>query len=152
MELKAQLTIRAPVATDEGEWRSLWTAFNAFHGVRLPERVADANWGRILDPDAPMGGLVAVEDGKLVGLADYVLHCHTWSEHLSCLLDDLYVRSASRGRGIGHRLIEAVVDLGRQNGWSRVYWTAIDDADARHLYDKYWSPDGVKRYTVQLEH
>ena len=145
MELKPQLTIRAPVAADEGEWRSLWTAFNAFHGVRFPERVADANWDRILDPDAPLGCLVAVENGELAGLADYVLHSHTWSEHLSCL------REASRGRGIGRRLIEEVVELGRRSGWSRVYWTAIDGADARHLYDRYWSSDGVVRYTVQLE-
>ena len=152
MELKPHLIIRAPVAADESEWRSLWTAFNAFHGVRLPQRVADATWARILDPDVPLGCLVAVEDGEMAGLADYVLHAHTWSEHLSCLLDDLYVRSASRGRGIGHRLIDAVVELGRQNDWSRVYWTAIDGADAQHLYDRYWSADGVERYTVQLEH
>jgi GNAT superfamily N-acetyltransferase len=151
MEPEPDLIIRAAVAADEGQWRRLWTDFNAFHGVRLPERVANATWQRIRDEAAPMGCFVAVEDGEVVGLADYVLHLHTWSEHLSCLLDDLYVRPESRGRGVGRRLVEAVVDLGRRSGWSRVYWLALDGADARYFYDKHWRADGVERYTVRLE-
>ena len=68
MEPEPDLIIRAAVAADEAQWRRLWTDFNAFHGVRLPESVASANWRRIGDEAAPVGCLVAVEDGEMVGL------------------------------------------------------------------------------------
>ncbi len=145
-----ELTIRPAVAADEHDWRRLWAAFNAFHGVTLFENTTATTWGRILDPASPVAALLAVESGKPVGIADYVLHDHTWGVRPCCLLDDLYVEETARGRGIGRRLVEALIDLGRQNNWSRVYWTAIEGAAAMSLYNRFWQRDRVVRYTESL--
>jgi GNAT superfamily N-acetyltransferase len=146
----SDVTIRPVSAADESDWRRLWTAFNAFHGATLSEDTKVATWARILDPASPISALVAVQDGVTLAIADYVLHAHTWSIGPCCLLDDLYVDEPARGRGIGRRLLEALIELGRHSGWSRVYWLAIEGADAMKLYDKYWTRDDVVRYTVTL--
>lgn len=146
----SELTIRPAAAADEQDWRRLWTAFNAFHGATLSEETTAITWSRILDPASPVAALIVVENGRTVAIADYVLHPHTWSVGPCCLLDDLYVEEAARGRGIGRRLIEALIDLGRREGWSRVYWMAIEGAAAMTLYDRHWSRDDVVRYTVTL--
>lgn len=44
---------------------------------------------------------------------------------------------ALRGRGIGHRLINAAIDFCRNKGYKRVYLWSFEGLDAaRHLYDK----------------
>ena len=41
-------------------------------------------------------------------------------------LEDLLVRSAERGRGIGSQLLDAVVRYGQQQGVLRVSWEVLD--------------------------
>jgi L-amino acid N-acyltransferase YncA len=67
-------------------------------------------------------GLVAEDEtGTVVG---YVLFSPTYDgEYLRGLfVIDLYVREASRGRGIGRALMERVHQLAKQEGLSRVSW------------------------------
>jgi ribosomal protein S18 acetylase RimI-like enzyme len=92
-----------------------------------------------------------VRSGATVGLANYVLHPYTWGPAQVCYLEDLYVAPEARGAGVGRRLIEHLVEEGRQRGWARVYWhTREDNADARRLYDRFGPADGFVRYTVPL--
>jgi GNAT superfamily N-acetyltransferase len=109
-------------------------------------------WQRILDSAWPIGAFLAEVDGETVGLANYVLHPFTWGDRPTCLLEDLYVSPSARGRGIGARLIEHLVELGRVEGWARVYWhTQEGNATARRLYDRFGSADGFIRYTIRLQ-
>jgi GNAT superfamily N-acetyltransferase len=145
------LLIRPATPGDETRWRSLWAGYCEFYGADVPDEVTVATWRRILDHDAPVNAVVAVVEGQIEGFANYVLHEFTWSVHATCLLEDLFVASAARGRGIGRRLIEHVIGMGRREGWARVYWhTRHDNAEARRLYDKFGPADGFVRYTVQL--
>jgi len=146
------VVVRAATGADEAAWRELWSGYNRFYDVALPENVTAATWARILDPASSLCALVAVAGtGDVVGLANYVLHPRTYSEHLACYLEDLFVRADVRGSGAGRALIDALLERGRAAGWSRLYWhTREDNAVARRLYDRYVARDDFVRYDIEL--
>ena len=148
----SDIIIRDATAADEPAWRELWAAYLAFYEATLPETTTLTTWRRILDPGTPaFGAIVAEQDGRLGGFANYVVHPYTWAERDECLLHDLYVDPGVRSGGIGERLIQALLDRGRERGWSRVYWvTKEDNARARRLYDRFAPADGYIRYSVPV--
>lgn len=65
-------------------------------------------------------------DGAPVGFALWFLNFSTFSGRSGIYLEDLFVRPAFRGRGIGKALM---VHLARQcaaNGWARLQWSVLD--------------------------
>jgi GNAT superfamily N-acetyltransferase len=78
-------------------------------------------------------------------------HAHTWYAARVCYLNDLFVRPEIRGGGIGEKLIDAVVDEGRKQGWAEIYWhTQNHNSVARGLYDKITGgTDGFVNYTLK---
>jgi len=104
--------------------------------------------------DQAFGGLVAEDTatGSIFGIANFILHPSTWSETPFCLLNDLHVSSAARGRGAGRALVQYLIELARIEGWARVYWvTKKDNATARTLYDSFAPADGFIRYSIKIE-
>jgi GNAT superfamily N-acetyltransferase len=147
-----ECTVRQTREDDHAEWRSMWADYCEFNKASVPDAVTETTWKRILNPTIAVYGVIACDtDGKALGFSNYVLHPHTWSAKTVCYLEDLYVRPEIRGRGVGHRLIEHLIALGRELDWSRVYWhTDTDNAVARRLYDRYKTADDYVRYTVSL--
>ncbi len=147
MDMSGGVRIRPVEAGDEAIWRELWAGYLEFYEASLPDSTTDATWARILDPEAPFLATVAEREGEVTGFANAVLHPFTWSEQPACLLHDLFVRPDARGGGIGRALIER----GKAEGWSRIYWlTKEDNAAARRLYDTFAPADGFIRYKVVL--
>ncbi|MFD1327797.1 GNAT family N-acetyltransferase [Mycoplana ramosa] len=134
----SRLVIR-PVATDdEAAWRSLWTAYLAFYETVLPEDVYRSTFTRLTGDGAnEFAGLLAVLDGKPVGLAHYLFHRSCWTINNVCYLQDLYADPQVRGTGIGRALIEAVYARAAEVGTPEVYWMTQEfNATARRLYDR----------------
>ncbi|HZR90935.1 MAG TPA: GNAT family N-acetyltransferase [Gaiellaceae bacterium] len=130
----------------------MWAGYCDFYGADVPEEITAETWRRILDPASRVGAVLAVLEAETVGFANFVLHPFTWSELPACLLEDLYVAPAARGRGIGRLLIEHLVERARSEGWARVYWhTRAGNTTARRLYDRFCPADGFVRYTIALE-
>jgi len=147
----AGLTIRDLHAGDEAAWRALWDGYNRFYETELPEAVSADTWRRLLDPHSPVIGRVAERDGMLAGFSHLVIHDSTWRAAPVGYLEDLFVDPALRGGGVGRALIEDLMALGRQRGWSRLYWhTRADNAEARRLYDRFVPADGFVRYRMEL--
>lgn len=148
----SDLVIRDVTGNDASAWRRLWGAYCAFYETDMPDHVTVSTWRRILDPsNTAFGAIVAERDGGLVGFANYVVHPYTWSDHDECLLHDLFVDPEVRGGSIGERLITALQERGRDEGWTRVYWLTKDSNErARRLYDRFASADGFIRYTVPI--
>ena len=72
--------------------------------------------------------------------------------HAACYLEDLFVDPAARGHGIGEALIQDLIDIGRERGWSRLYWhTRASNEAARRLYDKFVHADDFVRYRLILD-
>ena len=131
-----------PVEQDDlAAWEPLWNGYNAFYGregeTALSAEITRTTWHRFFDPGEPVFALVAVSEGKLVGLTHYLYHRSTTRLELTCYLQDLFTQESERGRGIGRLLIEGVYREARAASVKRVYWqTHQTNAAGRLLYDK----------------
>jgi GNAT superfamily N-acetyltransferase len=77
---------------------------------------------------------VAVEDGGFVGMVGGDLD---EAGSGAARLVALWVERSARGRGVGRRLVEGVVDWARRRGAARIELWVVDDNDAaRALYER----------------
>jgi GNAT superfamily N-acetyltransferase len=93
------------------------------HEARMTEeQLAAALFG-----DSPaLFGHVAVVDGAVVGMALWFLNFSTWRGTHGIYLEDLYVRPAHRGTGLGKELLRTLAELCVQRGYSRLEWWVLD--------------------------
>lgn len=146
------MIIRDALPSDEQSWRRLWAAYNAFYETTVPEAVTAATWRRILDPASPIFARIAELEDGIAGFSVSVLHEGTWTIAPICYIEDLFVEHSMRGRGLGHALIDDLITLGRERGWSRLYWhTGSSNIAARRLYDGFIKADDFVRYRLFLE-
>ena len=144
------LLVRAIEPEDYDQWRPLWDGYNAFYNragpTALPEAVTQTLWERFLAAD-PVHALVAVRDGRLIGLAHYLFHASTSAIEPNCYMQDLFASQAVRGQGVGRALIAAVCDAAQKAGTGRVYWhTHETNKAAQKLYDKVADKSGFIVY------
>ena len=69
---------------------------------------------------------IAEWNGEGVGFAVWFFNFSTFSGRPGIYLEDLFVRPAFRGKGIGKALLSYLAKLCIENGWSRVQWTVLD--------------------------
>jgi GNAT superfamily N-acetyltransferase len=144
-------TIRFVAESDYAEWLPLWDGYNKFYGrfghTALPEEITRTTWSRFFDAYEPVFCLVAEERGHLVGLVHYLFHRSTTSIAPNCYLQDLFTTEATRGKGVGRALINAVYEQAKLAGLPRVYWqTHETNETAMKLYDKVAERSGFLVY------
>lgn len=132
------VTVRPLRAEDEDAWRMLWKAYLAFYESAVEEEVYASTFARLLGDDPrDFNALVAVCDGRIVGITHYLFHRHAWRIEEVCYLQDLYADPDVRGKGVGRALIEAVYAAADAHGAPTVYWlTQTFNETARQLYDR----------------
>jgi GNAT superfamily N-acetyltransferase len=141
--------IRPIEPRDEPRWRELFDAYTRFYEREPDEAVTRHTWKRMLDPASDVFGAVAEVDGRVVGIANYLLHENTATLSPVCYLQDLFVDPATRAHGVGKALIDWLVAEMHVKGWSRLYWaTKETNYRARGLYDKFTPHSGFLRYVV----
>jgi len=140
-------TIRPLVAADKSAWLPLWLGYLEFYKAGLAPEVTETTFERLTDADESMFGLVAEQDGRIVGIAHGILHRSTWAKRSYLYLNDLFVSPDVRGGGAGRALIEGVYDRADAMGAERVYWlTHETNTTARKLYDSLAVNDGFVEY------
>lgn len=144
--------IRQLTKEDKQQWTRLWRGYQDYYEVDLTSGEDDL-FARLLNP--PKEGpfcLVYEEEGKLLGLAQYLFHAMTWSLAPRCYLNDLYTLPESRGKGVGEQLLRAVAQAAKQGGASQYYWLTQDfNHGARKLYDKVGNVTPFIKYTMDVE-
>lgn len=141
------MIIRDLAAADRAQWAPLWAGYLEFYQSTLAPEVTDATFARLIDPASNLFGMVAEEDGALIGVVQCVLHDHGWFQAQVCYLEDLFVTPAARGKGVGRALIEAVYARADAMGYARVYWlTHETNTSARALYDQVATRTGFIQY------
>ncbi|XDA99677.1 GNAT family N-acetyltransferase [Sulfitobacter sp. LCG007] len=132
------LEVRPLLASDKPGWSRLWNDYLAFYETSRPQTLHDLYFERLLGDDPQdFNGLLAILEGRPVGLTHYLFHRHGWSEANVCYLQDLYADPEVRGQGVGRALIEAVYAAADSAGAPQVYWLTQDfNATARRLYDR----------------
>ena len=128
-----------------------------FYRVR-PSDAALLSMARALIADPTREGvqLIATDGDQDVGFATLFWSWETTTAGRVGVMNDLYVVTASRGRGAGSALIRACLERCREHGAVRMIWqTAVDNLAAQAVYDHvgatretwvdYWLDTGVSR-------
>lgn len=69
---------------------------------------------------------VAEVDGEVVGFALWYRSFSTWQGKPGLWLEDLYVRPAHRGSGLGKALLVTLAEVCVERGWTRFEWWVLD--------------------------
>ena len=105
---------------------------------RLAHRV-EATEGRLRDslfgPNPHAEATIAWAGGEAVGFALFFPSYSTFLARPGMYLEDLYVRPAWRGKGVGRRLLEHLAALCAARGYPRMEWSVLDwNEPARGFY------------------
>ncbi len=94
--------------------------------------------------------LLAVDRGEVVGQCAAVIHYHP-DKVTELYVDEVGVSPGWQRRGIGRRLMERMLEIGREQGCGEVWvGTEHDNGPARMLYARYARPDSVVIYQWDL--
>ncbi len=66
------------------------------------------------------------EGGPLAGIALWFLNASTWTGQHGIYLEDLYVRPAFRGLGLGQALMGELARICVERGYTRLEWWVLD--------------------------
>jgi GNAT superfamily N-acetyltransferase len=128
-------------AVREEEFEDLLPLIAAYQGFYEVDGVDDDRnrsfFRRFLAPSED-GRLLAARDegGMILGYACLYWHFSSLAAAETVLMNDLFVASEARGRGIGRALIEASAAVARERGAAWLEWaTAPDNHTAQRLYD-----------------
>jgi len=90
-----------------------------------------------LAPHAPMRLLLAVIEGRVVGLIAWILTHELYSAERRVYISDVSVDKAVRGRGVGTALLAHVAQWARDHGAAKMGWEVWHrNAEAKAFYQK----------------
>ena len=69
---------------------------------------------------------IAEWNGEVAGFAVWFINFSTFSGRSGIYLEDLFVRPAQRGNGIGKALLAHLAKQCVANGWGRLQWAVLD--------------------------
>ena len=87
---------------------------------------ADQLSASLFRPSPALFGHVAEIDGEVVGFALWFLSFSTWRGVHGIYLEDLFVRPAHRGSGLGKALLFTLARLCVERGYGRFEWSVLD--------------------------
>jgi GNAT superfamily N-acetyltransferase len=96
---------------------------------RAPEKVvaSAADLDRHLFGEHPLAFAVLAEwDARPAGWAIWFYNFSTWEGRPGLYLEDLYVRPAFRGHGIGRALLKHLAAVALEKGCTRFVWQVLD--------------------------
>ena len=90
-----------------------------------------------VNPQAPMHLLLALHDGKVVGMIAWTLTHELYSAHSRVYISDVSVDPAARGKGVGAALMAQVIAWARSNNAAKLGWEVWHrNFGARTFYEK----------------
>lgn len=150
--------IRPAQRSDAGDMMSLIRELALYEKAPEQVTVTEAHFIESGFGDKPVWwALVAVAspgDGQaeqIVGFALYYIRYSTWKGQ-RMYLEDIIVNEAWRGRGIGARLMEQLIETAREKGFSGMMWQVLDwNEPAINFYRKYRANFDNEWINVSLE-
>lgn len=133
-----ETTIRAASPRDVGAVHALIRELAVFEKLEhlctgTAHALEDALFGTRRSADV----LVAEVSGEIVGFALFFPTFSTFLARPGLWLEDLYVKPAHRGHGIGAKLLRAVAAVAVERGCGRFEWSVLDwNAPAIGFYER----------------
>ena len=145
------ISVRPLKAEDKSRWLELWQGYLTFYETSLSSEQTELTWNRLMDSNYGVFGLMAEKDGAMVGITHFMFRPSTWAPKDYCYLEDLFVDPTVRGGGAGRALISRVIEVAKEHGAGRVYWTTKEsNAQARILYDSFTKVSEFVQYRFPL--
>jgi GNAT superfamily N-acetyltransferase len=145
--MESMISVAALGSDDRWAWEELFSGYHAFYGRTWPAERYDHAWREFRRGDR-VHALGARLDGRLVGIAHFLVHASTTTADV-CYLQDLFTAADARGMGVARALIGATEVWARGQGCDRLYWhTKQDNETARLLYDQVAENRGFIQYVV----
>ena len=145
------ISVRPLKAEDKSRWLELWQGYLTFYETSLSSEQTELTWNRLMDSNYGVFGLMAEKNGAMVGITHFMFRPSTWAPKDYCYLEDLFVDPTVRGGGAGRALISRVIELAKEHGAGRVYWTTKEsNAQARILYDSFIKVSEFVQYRFPL--
>jgi ribosomal protein S18 acetylase RimI-like enzyme len=122
---------------DREAWRRLFADYGSFYETQFTATTLDGVWAWLMDAEADVCAVVAVNNGDVIGFAHYRQLPDTFTAGTEWYLNDLYVQPESRGSGAATALIDAVAERAASDGGGTLRWiTAADNTTAQAVYDR----------------
>ena len=98
---------------------------------------ADQLTPHLFGPKPVVEALVGEVEGEVVGFALFFTNFSTFLAKPGLYLEDLYVRQAHRGVGLGEGLLTRLAQIANQREYGRFEWSVLDwNADAIRFYER----------------
>jgi GNAT superfamily N-acetyltransferase len=121
------LTIRAANKNDVALLKTLICELAEFERERDRVVITEADLARDgFGPQPKFRALIAEWDGQAAGYALFFGFYSTWEGRPGVFLEDLFVRSQFRGKGIGRALLANVADIARRENCYGIRWEVLD--------------------------
>lgn len=144
MDNSNSLTIRICKLEDKKEWISLNREFMSYEikdtdfwnntDSNSDERFA-LTFDEALQHPELITLLLIEKDQKVIGFANLMFIFSVWSHGKGLILDDLYIKEAFRGNGIGRFVMQFIENYGRESGCKRLQFQS-----------EYTNPEAYKFY------
>jgi RimJ/RimL family protein N-acetyltransferase len=146
------ITLRQIQPSDRDAWQDLYFRYLEFYESQPIDSSTELVWARLTSGSPEIQGLVAEDNGEIVGFTHFHFQLSTWTHTWHCYLEDLFVAEHSRGKGVATALIQAVKDRAVQRKCSELYWiTRAGNETARRVYDKVAKATDFVRYEILLD-
>lgn len=87
--------------------------------------------------DGPVEGLIAFVDDLAAGYAFFFPNFSSFRGQCGYYLDDLYIRSEHRGKGIGEMMLQEIARRGKARGYERIDFVVLEwNTPAIGFYEK----------------
>lgn len=127
--------IRAVDQLDHEQWLKLYQGYITFYQRDYDEKKVATLWQWL--KDKKIFGLVAEQEGKLIGLAHYREMPSPLNGFMVGFLDDLFVDPNCRGSQVASELMSALKEQAQLHGWPFIRWiTNENNYRAKAFYDK----------------
>ncbi len=121
------LSIRAATVNDVALLKTLICEFAEYERERHMVMITEADLRRDgFGPEPKFRAMIAEWDGQAAGYAFLFGFYSTWEGRPGLFLEDLFVRQAFRGKGIGKALIAKVAEIARRENCYGVRWEVLD--------------------------
>ena len=134
----ASLAIRTATRADVPLIRELIEGLAEYERLRHECHATESLLEASLFGDRPFAEVVIAEaDGEPAGFALFFHNFSTFLARPGIYLEDLFVRPAYRGHGVGKALLRHLAVLAVQRGCGRLEWSVLDwNTDAIGFYEK----------------
>lgn len=89
----------------------------------------------IFGDEAFVEGLIACDDGKLVGYAIFFPHFSSFRGERGLYLEDIYVADTARGKGVGEAMLREIAVIAESRGYERIDFQVLK-----------WNENAIKFY------